>query len=297
MINRVTHTTIQRSTLANLQVNLTKMSDLQQRMSGGKVITKPSDDPAGTAQAMALRAEQRATTAYARNAEDGLAWLSTVDSALSGAVVTLRNARNLTVQGGNGSLNSSARDALALDVEGQRDAMLALANTSYLGRSVFAGTSNAPLAVGTTATAPYSWTGAPGATVERRLAQDTTVRVDADGAALFGAGADSVFALMDTIAAGLRAGDDVTTHLTALDSRLDTMLGGLAGAGTRYNQVTTAQSGIASTQLALRTQLSSIEDVDLAETIVELQMQEVAYKGALGATARVLQPSLMDFLR
>ena len=43
--------------------------------------------------------------------------------------------------------------------------------------------------------------------------------------------------------------------------------------------------------------LSEVESIDLPKTIMELQMQEVAYKSALGATARVVQPSLLDFLR
>jgi flagellar hook-associated protein 3 FlgL len=49
--------------------------------------------------------------------------------------------------------------------------------------------------------------------------------------------------------------------------------------------------------LTLKTQLSDIEDIDLPETIMKLQLQEVAYQAALGATARAIQPSLMDFLR
>ncbi len=61
MISRVTQQTMQRSTLANLQLNLTKMSTLQQQMSSGKRITKPSDDPSGISSALTLRAEQRAT--------------------------------------------------------------------------------------------------------------------------------------------------------------------------------------------------------------------------------------------
>ena len=58
-----------------------------------------------------------------------------------------------------------------------------------------------------------------------------------------------------------------------------------------------AQRTIADSLQSLETRLSGVEDIDLAEVILELQMQEVAYTGALGAAARVLQPSLMDFLR
>jgi flagellar hook-associated protein 3 FlgL len=295
MINRVTQQTVQRTTLANLQMNLGRMSDLQGRMSGGKVITKPSDDPSGTGQAMQVRAERRAAEQHARNADDGAGWLSTVDGALQTSVSALRRARDLTVQGANdGSMSATAREAIAVEIEGIRDALLDQANTRYNGRTVFAGTSNAGEAF---VAGTYAWSGTPGDTVERRLGPEQTVRVDQDGAAAFGSGATSAFALLDQIAADLRSGTNVNPRLTEIDTRMTAMLGELAGVGARHNQVMDAQSGLKKTTMDLTSQLSGIEDIDLAEIIVELQMQEVAYQGALGATARVLQPSLMEFLR
>ena len=298
MINRVTQQTVQRSTLANVQLNLAKMADMQARMSSGKLITRPSDDPAGTATAMTLRSQTRAAEQFSRNADDGVGWLTTVDSSLSASVAEVRAARNLTVQGGKGSLNAVGREAIAIQLEGIRDELLAQANFAYLGRSVYAGTSDAGVAfTGAAAVPPYDWTGTAGATVQRRVSTDTTIRVDADGTAVFGAGTGSVFALIDSIAADLRAGVDVGPRLTEIDARMDTMLGQLSGAGTRYNQMTSAQDATTKAVMDLTVQLGKVEDIDLASTILDLEMQEVAYKGALGAAARVLQPTLMDFLR
>lgn len=305
MISRVTHQTIQRSTLANLQHNLGRMADLQNKLSGGKVITKASDDPGGTARTMQLRASQRATEQFARNADDGVGWLSVIDSTIQSSIASLRKARDLTVQGANsGAMGDVPRAAIASEIEGIRDALLAQANTSYLGRSVFAGTSSEGKAFTVTPPVPpateptYTWTGTPGATVERRLAPDTTVRADADGSAVFGEGATSVFALLDSIVADLRTpgGVDVEPRLAQLDARMDTMLGEIADVGTRYGQMQTAQMATQKTLQDLTGQISAIEDIDLAEVMVEIQSQEVAYQAALGATARVLQPSLLDFL-
>jgi flagellar hook-associated protein 3 FlgL len=61
--------------------------------------------------------------------------------------------------------------------------------------------------------------------------------------------------------------------------------------------VQTAIQAAADTELRLRTSLSSVENADLPKTIVDLQMQQVAYQATLGATAKVIQPSLLDFLR
>src|SRR5690606_25596976 len=107
----------------------------------------------------------------------------------------------------------------------------------------------------------------------------------------------SVFALLDTIAADLRAGVPVSAHLADIDARMDAVLSELASAGARYGQMTDAQQATQDRLRAMGAQLSGIEDIDLAAVVLELSTQEVAYNAALGATARVLQPSLLDFLR
>jgi flagellar hook-associated protein 3 FlgL len=303
MIGRVTQQTVQRSTLANLQTNLSRMSDLQNRLSGNKSITKPSDDPAGTASALTLRSSLRQIEQHSRNIADGLGWLTTVDTALTTSLSAVAKARDLTVQGANtGALTAEAREALAVELEGLRDGLVSQANTSYLGRSVFAGTSNAATAVVVTpasggAARTYAAQNDPGVPVERRINADTTIRVDVDVTEAFGDGAGSVFATLDRIAATLRGGGNPSAELTALDAHRDALLEQASGVGARHNQIVAAQANALTLKTELTGQLSDVEDADLAASIVELQMQEVAYKAALGATGRVLQPTLMDFLR
>ncbi|WNB85255.1 flagellar hook-associated protein 3 [Cellulomonas sp. ATA003] len=320
MIGRVTQQTVQRSTLTNMQHNLSAMSDLQSKLSGLKNITKPSDDPSGTAAAMSLRSALRANEQHARNVSDGGGWLTTADSALQSSLGALGQVRDLTVQGAStGVLNKESREALAVEIEGLRDVLLAQANTTYLGRSVFAGTAAgaavtgpAPKPTGTTPPAagpaapavpgapipaPYTFDTFSGAAVERRVDASTTVRVDVDGAKAFGSGETSVFATLDDIAAKLRAGQEVGPSLTALDAHRDDMLEQLTALGARQSQLEAAGARTMETKISLTSQLADIEDVDLPGTIIEVQMQEVAYQAALGAASRVLQPTLMDFLR
>ena len=71
----------------------------------------------------------------------------------------------------------------------------------------------------------------------------------------------------------------------------------LLGVGARQNQILGAQTRSLDTKTTLTIQLGAIEDVDLAATLTDLAAQEVTYKAALGAAARVMQPTLLDFLR
>lgn len=303
MITRVTHQSTQRAALTNLQATQSRLAQLQDRASSGKMVTKASDDPAKAADAMALRKEQQASAQYSRNIQDGVSWLTSIDTAINTSVAYLNRARDLTVRGANtGAINAEAREALAVEIEGLRESLAAQANTTYLGRSVFAGTSDGPAYTRDTVTGEYTYNSSAG-TVERRTGAGTTVRVDADGAAVFGTSNDpdspdaSVYALLTDIAATLRAGGDVQSDITKIDARRDKMLSEVTGVGARTNQLESAKEILGHKAMSLKGDLSAVEDIDLPATLIELQMQEVAYQAALGATARVLQPSLLDYLK
>ena len=80
-------------------------------------------------------------------------------------------------------------------------------------------------------------------------------------------------------------------------SQMDVITTTLADVGTRYNRVDNAVQSAKDVTLSLQTSLSNVENVDLPRAMVDLQMQEVAFQAALATTARVMQPSLLDFLR
>jgi flagellar hook-associated protein 3 FlgL len=271
-----------------------KLAAAQEAAVSGARITRPSDDPAGTADALRVRADIAAGNQYKRNIDDGTGWLSTLDSALNAATGLLRQVRDAVIQGSNGSLNQDARDALAQQVDALRSDLLGTANTRYLGRSVFAGTSDADAAF--TDGAPPVWNGTDGE-VHRRIAPDETVRVDADAAATFGEGATSVFAVLDAISADLRAGTSPASRLSALDDAMNAVVAVRSDVGNRLAQLTRAAQATTDAATALEARRSGIEDIDLGKAALDLQLQHTAYQAALAVTAKVLPPSLMDFLR
>lgn len=293
MISRVTNQTLMRSAQRNLQDSMSELAKLQDRATSLKKISRPSDDPTGTADSMRVRAEQQQAKQYGRNINDGIGWLTTVDSTLSAATDLLQKIRDLTVQGANdGSMSPAAKEAIAVELEGLKTELLNNANTQYLGRTIFAGNS----ADGIAFDPGYTYSGT-GSAVERRINADTTVRVDVDGRDVFGEGATSVFALVDTIVADLRGATNVGSHLSSIDTHLNALLGQHGAVGARHAQILRAEETNMERTGSLEAQRSGIEDVDLGEIILELKLQEVTYQSALAVTARVLQPTLMDFLR
>ena len=295
MAGRVTESSIHTRVLANLQRNIQKGQKIQEQLSSAKQINRPSDSPNGTLQSMQLRGETRANNQFVRSADDGLGWLSTLDGTLTSASSLVQRARSLTLQGLNSGAGSvESRNAITTELEQIRTSMVEYANTTYLGRPVFGGT--------TTGTKAFDETGefvGNRDAVNRTVGPNSQVRVDADGLAAFGEGDGSVFKVLDDIAAALSSNDTdaVNAGLERLDTAANNLKNTLSEVGARYNRVTQMKQSATDRLLDITSQLSDVEDVDLPKTIMDMQLQQTSYQAALAASAKVIQPSLIDFLR
>ena len=109
-------------------------------------------------------------------------------------------------------------------------------------------------------------------------------------------GAD-LFSAVVNLATAVSTNTNIDTELANLDASTDLVQQGLAEVGARMKRVTTMQERAIVGATTLRQSLSQVEDVDLPKAIMEMRIQETAYQAALATTAKVIQPSLVDFLR
>lgn len=292
---RITQSMMSRHSLDGMQTSLSRLAKLQEQLSTGRVLNRPSDSPTDTTSAMRIRSSLADVRQYARNASDGVAWLGQIDAALTSATDQVRRARDLALQGANqGAMGPAAREALATEIDQIREGIVTTANASYLGRPLFGGITAGAVAYDAAGT----FVGSSGA-VRRTIADGVSIQVNVDGPVAFGVAGDSVFDHLSALSAALRAGDQsgINAGIDDLGGDLGTLNTTQAEVGTRQTRVERAQQSAADDELRLRGSLSEVENADLPKTIVDLQMQQVAYQASLGATARVMQPSLLDFLR
>lgn len=293
-ISRVTQNLMTQHSLTGLQTGLSRLAQIQEQLSTGRILNRPSDSPSDTTSAMRVRSALGQQEQFARNGEDALGWLDQLDNTLGTVSDRLRRVRDLALQGRNAGTSQTARDALASEVDQIREGLIGTANTQYLGRPIFGGITSGPAAYDSTG----AYVGTPGA-VNRVIGDGVVVDVQLAGPAVFGPDGASVFDELTALAAGLRAGSgaDMDTAIGAMTTALARVTTQLTEVGTRTNRVEAAMQAATDTGLTLTNRLSEIENTDLPKAMVELQMQEVAYQAALASTARVLQPSLVDFLR
>ena len=300
---RITQRSLALTSLQGLNRNMDAIGKLQQQLTSGKTINKPSDDPTGTNAAMKTRQELAGAVQYGRNISDGMGLLDSTDSALQNMTKQVQAVRALTVKGLNdGAMGLSSREAIATEVRGIRDSLLGLANTRVQGQPVFGGITSGDTAYDPASGAYQGYGGTGGVPVygvTRQVSEADAIRVDITGPEAFGdpAGTD-LFALVGAIATDMVADPAALPgHLDALDAALNRLAKVSADIGTRTTRMETAKQVNADLQLSLTSRSADIENVDLAKTIMNLQMQQTGYEAALGATAKALQPTLLDFLR
>jgi len=298
MVTRMSSGQMTRNFLSDLQGNYRSLADSQRQVSTGKRILTPSDDPVGVSLALGLRRDQKAGEAWGRNIDDSLTWMNTTDRALGQALEVVQRARELAVQGGNGTLSAESRALIASEVEALKGQFVEIGNSSLGGRYIFGGTATdaQPFDPATgTAVVPINT-----AAINREVAQGTVMSVNVTADRLQdppGATAD-VFAVLDGLANALRTSDfdGITQSLGNLDAHQDNISAIRGEQAAKINRLELTASRFEAQKIATGDQLSRLEDVDMAQAITDLSMKETVYRAALSAGARVIQPSLVDFL-
>jgi flagellar hook-associated protein 3 FlgL len=265
--------------VASLDTVTLSQQQLSNELSSGLRVNSASDDPVAAGQAALLGTSMSQDDTFVQTAATTQSLMQVSDSALGGVVTQLTSALSLAVQGSDGTLNASDLTSVSQQLAGIRDEVVSLANTSYQGTYVFAGSDGnmQPYTVDTTttpATATYNGDTNVGSVTTPNGQQ---IQTGLAGSAVFSAaGADVMAALNNLVAdfasgtASSTAASDIGVLKTALNnvtqqrSVLDSSLSRLESASTYFQtdetQKTAAQSSLVAADTAtVATQLSAVE--------------------------------------
>jgi flagellar hook-associated protein 3 FlgL len=297
---RMTAATIYRDAGASIEQASEQMLEFQRQVASGRRISRASDDPQGTATAIGERAGIAAVEQYTRTSDSVTARLMVVDTALSDIIERLSQAQVAVVSVQGTPKPAAQREVAAQTLEGIRDAILADLNTSFRGAYLFAGAGSTepPFAADANGVVgPYA-----GSTreVAVEIDQNRSVTIGLDGSAIAqGGAAADVFAVLDAASAAARTGDaaGLQQALTDLAAAFDRATFAQMRTGTSLAAIDAQKAQLGERRLAGAARVAAVEHVDLAQAITGLKQAETAYSAALGATGRITQLSLMDYLK
>ncbi|TCS83320.1 flagellar hook-associated protein FlgL [Tepidibacillus fermentans] len=299
---RVTQGMLNNQLLRNLNTNLSRLEVLQNQMATGKRINKPSDDPVGLSFALRYRSELVSNEQYQRNVDSATSWLEYTDKLISETNDVLQRARELAVQGANGTNSDESMEALAMEVEQLYEQLVNIGNSQFNGKYVFNGqkTDQPPYDM---ATAKLLGTADPDTgKILFEIGTGITIPVNISGKELFGANDatnPNAFQVLEELRSALMNHNqsDVNTVLGKLDNVLDNAMSKWAEVGARSNRVELMKNRLDNENINIQTLLSKAEDADLAEVMINLKMEENIYQASLSTGARIIRPTLVDFLR
>lgn len=280
------------STLRNIQRNLERTEELQNQITSGSRLRKPSDDPIGIAHAISFEESLEQSGQFIRNIDQATGWLNDTDSTLGSVTQLLQRARELAVRGANGTLSADDRLAAKAEIDQINGQALELSNAKHGTRYLFAGTrTNQPAYSSAT---PSGYQGNTQA-IERDIAPGIAVGINVTGPSAF----DAVFDGLNNLSTSLGANDTVgiRSSLDDLQAALDKVLTARAQVGAKTNRLEFARGRLEEVRVNLSDLLSRVKDVDMAEAITNFSVQENVYQASLKAASKALQPSLLDYLR
>jgi len=297
---RVTTDMMLRGMLKNFSRNLERIDRYNNQLGTGKRILRPSDDPSATSLQMSLRSEVRKIAQYVENVQSGITWLENTDVALNEVGEVIQRMRDLAIQGSSSTLAQDSRDALAEEIDELIDHLVQVANSRVGNRYIFAGTRTtvAPMVKdydddGHVRSVTY--VGDTG-NITIEVASGVTVDLNIPGSEVFSAVFDAAIKLRDSLLAGDLAAVSGSC-LSELDDATDLVLKQRSVVGAKINRLQLTESRLGEIEANTKTLLSQVEDIDVAELIMNLRMQEVVYEASLNVGSKVIQPSLLDFMK
>ncbi|MFZ7101354.1 MAG: flagellar hook-associated protein FlgL [Peptococcaceae bacterium] len=299
---RITQSVLISNFLRNYNNNLGRMDELNIQLATGSKINKPSDDPAGIVTSLRLRTKLRQNEQFQKNVGDAISWVERADSALNTYDEVIHRVRELVVKASNGSNDESSLKAISDEIKQLKEEIADVANTSLDDRYIFGGT-HTMQQVYNAASGEWEGNTEP---INYETGENILMQVNLDGS-VFGIDfsgdtpdtSNSIFATIDKIVTDLENGnyDELgSTDLALLDDHMNNVLSYRSEVGAKYNRLELINNRLADMETSYQKVLSTNEDVDMAQLIIELTNQENVYRASLAAGAKIIQPSLADFL-
>ena len=269
-----------------------------EQVASGRRINRLADDPAASAALVQSQSQIKKTDQFLKNLTSLRAQLQSGDSALNSVVAVLTRAITMGIQGANGTLSPEDRKAIAQEVSGIQEQVLGLANSAFSGSYLFAGTAVTvpPFALDSSQPSGVRYDGNTGAnSVE--VAEGQLVRLQLPGSQIFTAPAADVFQAMNGLVAALESGAGIDTAVSALQNAFQHVNQVRAFYGITMARLDGTEKILNQEKLDLTQSETDLTGADLAQVLTDLKQIETARNAVLGAGSKILQLTLIDFLK
>lgn len=289
---RVTQNMLSNNLLRNLMNSQTKMDKYFEQIYTGSKIRRPSDDPVVAMKGMNYRTQVTEVAQYKRNTGEVHNWMDNSDAALNESIKAMQRLNDLAVQASNAPYGSEERSSIKEEAEQLKQHLVDIANTKVNGKYIFNGTN--------TDTKPVDLENntfpANTSPVMVEVFKDIKLQANVDSETVF---TQELFDNVQNFINDLDSNNEeaLSSHIATLDANTDDLINARADLGARMNRLELIESRLDEQEIIAERTMSNNEGVHFEEAITNLITQETLHRAALSAGSRIIQPSLLDFLR
>ena len=323
---RITNASMVRSHLYDTQNNLTNMSKINQQISTGKVINAVSDDPHKAIKIMNMNNEIKYTEKYNYNIDEAVGWMNTTDGALENVGNLLVEIKETILKVGNGTYSQNEMKSLNEDMNEKIKQLADTLNSTHGGKYLFGGSSvdDAPITVieNPDGTVKLEFSkDKNGQTIPNTddLKADISSAINIDYNISVGEilnikdGNGNTINLLDeinnlsTLMNDIANGDEQTaakakeTLLNDTKGKIDTLFDHVVNErtslGVRVNTAEKIKELNDEDILNIQEVLSKTQDTDVVEKFIELKSAEMIYQASIQVGAKLIQPTILDYIR
>lgn len=284
------------------------MNNTQTQLATGRKINKPSDDPVGITYSLRYRAELSSNEQYQKNVDSAISWLEFNDTVMNQAGNVVQRLRELVVQGSTGTNPQSALDSINEEVKQLNEQLIDVSNSKLNGKYIFNGETYdvKPYEFPTNPDGSFDTSNAASIATDKGkinfiVGESVQLPINVNGNEVFGTGTeeDNLFVTVNNIMKALTEGDTeaLSKQLDNIDTRMNKMLAIRSELGAKTNRVDLMMGRLDDLNINLTDLQAKVEDADYAELAMQSKIQENIYNASLSAGAKIISPSLVDFLR
>ncbi|AJY74516.1 flagellar hook-associated protein FlgL [Paenibacillus beijingensis] len=304
MAFRVTQGMMHSQLIRNLNTNMGKMSDQQDQISTGRKINKPSDDPVGITYGLRYRTEIASNEQYKRNVDSAQSWLDFNDSQLDQATKIMQRINELSVQASTGTNTQTSLNSIKSEVDILKQQMVDVANSNFNGKYVFNGQKFDQIPFDKSSAGFDAKSVSPDqGSVIYAIGEGIQMPVNLTASEVFGDAdssgtTDNVFSVFDRLSSALGSGNynAIQAEIASVNSRLNKIITARSEIGARTNRVDLMQDRLADMKLSLTSLQSKTEDADVEKLYMDSTVSQNVYQASLSVGAKIITPSLVNFL-
>lgn len=288
--------------LNNLFKSQSNMDKYLKQITTGKKINRPSDDPVIAMKGINYRTEVTEAEQYTRNATEVWNWFDHSDDVLGKSTKAMQRMEELANQAANGTNTQDELNSIKKEVEQLKEQMIEMANTQVNGKYIFNGTdTDKPLIKkekNDNGEVEIEFNTGDGREemVEIEVSKGINMEVNVSPEGVFD---QELFDHIDGFITALENGDDdeINQSLENLQGSSSNIIQSRAELGARMNRLELIEDRLENQVVIAKDTMAKNEGVEFEEAVTNLLTQEVIHRAALSAGSKIIQPSLVDFLR